>query len=148
MNSIRRPYRYFALTALWFLAVGPAVTVVLPPILPFAYMAGAIPAFLTGIAFSWRYRSTGVPQEKWFRAQRGAGYGAIVSSAFFVVSYLAMNRGFPSYEQPAAYRTELEGLLAGLGALAFTGSIAGAFAATLMPKRLRTLGESKDYAQV
>jgi len=111
-------------------------------------MMGAIPALITGIAFSWRHRSTDVPHERWVRAHRGAVYGALASSAFCLVSYLAMNRGLPSYEQTAAYRIEFQGLLAGIGALASIGAIAGGFAAALMPKALRALGERETCAEV
>ena len=142
MSTIRRPPRFFVLSALWFLFVGPAVpALVLLPLLlvffPVVFVVGALPALLTGASFGFRFRKTVVPERRWLRARSGAFFGFVTTFLFFGTLYQLSDLrpsgidGFFLGGLQRGFRTMV--------VMGVIGAAAGAAAAAWMPKRLREL---------
>jgi hypothetical protein len=141
---LQRSARFYSLSSLWFLAIGPAFVLPIPWLLPWSYIAGCVPAVLTGLLFALTYKSHSVPAHRLRRAWSGAQVGSTVSLAFATLIYLAMNRGLPHLEQAAMQRLEFESALLAVFAFAACGAAGGGLAAALLPRSIWSESAGSD----
>ena len=134
---MRRPFHFFLWSGIWFLAIGPAFVLPIPFLLPWSYLVGSIPAFLTGLLFALRYRRQVVPGKWLKRSWSGVQVGSTATLISAFIGSIAIQYWFPGVPHTYSVRIEFDTAATFAFMFGLFGAIGGGLAAALMPQKLR-----------